>query len=58
MPVDHFHAFAGGGARRYADLIGGEADDRPPHHFDTGATLDPSVLLGPSACCANALGGR
>jgi acetyltransferase-like isoleucine patch superfamily enzyme/predicted O-methyltransferase YrrM len=58
MPVDHFHAFAGGGARRYADLIGGAADDGPPHHFDTGATLDPSVLLGPSACCANALGGR
>lgn len=56
MPVDHFHAFAGSGARCYADLTTQPVDD-PPHRFDTGATLDPSVLLGPSACCANARGG-
>lgn len=57
MSVDHSHAFAGGGGTRYADLIA-QPTGGPPHHFDTGATLDASVLLGPSACCANARGGR
>lgn len=55
MPVDQFHAFAGGGAKPYADLITQPAGG-PPHRFDTGAMVDPSVLVGPSACCANALG--
>lgn len=60
MPVDRFHAFAGGGAWR-RDAAGDDPQGRMAavwREWEQGALLDASVLLGPSACCANARGER